>query len=127
MLIAGFNFFIGMFNFIPLLPLDGGHIAGALCEAIRRGFARLRGRPDPGYVDVAKLLPIAYVVASAVLVMGVVLIVADLVVPAPPRVLTRVRHVRSARPAGSMRLTGGVRTPDPLPMLGSRACPAGAT
>ena len=81
MLIAGFNFFIGMFNFIPLLPLDGGHIAGALWEAIRRGFARLRGRPDPGYVDVAKLLPIAYVVASAILVMGVVLIVADLVVP----------------------------------------------
>ncbi len=81
MLIAGFNFFIGVFNFIPLLPLDGGHIAGALWEAIRRGFARLRGRPDPGYVDVAKLLPIAYVVASAILVMGVVLIVADLVVP----------------------------------------------
>ena len=50
-----------MFNFIPLLPLDGGHIAGALYEAIRRGCARLRGRPDPGYVDVAKLLPIAYV------------------------------------------------------------------
>ena len=64
MLIAGFNFFIGMFNFIPLLPLDGGHIAGALWEALRRGFARLRGRPDPGYVDVAKLLPVAYVVAS---------------------------------------------------------------
>jgi membrane-associated protease RseP (regulator of RpoE activity) len=81
MLIAGFNFFIGMFNFIPLLPLDGGHIAGALFEAVRRGFARLRGRPDPGYVDVAKLLPIAYVVASFMLVMGVVLIVGDLVVP----------------------------------------------
>ena len=81
MLIAGFNFFIGMFNFIPLLPLDGGHIAGALYEAIRRGFARLRRRPDPGYVDVAKLLPVAYVVGSAVLVMGVVLIVGDLVVP----------------------------------------------
>ena len=61
---AGFNFFIGLFNFVPLLPLDGGHIAGALWEAIRRGIARLRRRPDPGYVDVAKLLPIAYVVAS---------------------------------------------------------------
>ncbi len=80
-LIAGFNLFIGLFNFIPLLPLDGGHIAGAMYEAIRRGFARLRSRPDPGYVDVAKLLPIAYVVASFVLVMGVVLIVGDLVVP----------------------------------------------
>ena len=81
MLIAGFNFFIGMFNFIPLLPLDGGHIAGALWEAVRRAFARLRGQPDPGYVDVARLLPIAYVVAACLLVMGVVLIVGDLVVP----------------------------------------------
>lgn len=84
MLIGGFNFFIGMFNFVPLLPLDGGHIAGALWEALRRGIARVRRRPDPGYVDVAKLLPIAYVMASALLVMGVVLIVADLVVPLHP-------------------------------------------
>ena len=81
MLIAGFNFFIGMFNFVPLLPLDGGHIASALFEAVRRGWARLRRRPDPGYVDAARLLPVAYVVASALLVMGVVLIVGDLVVP----------------------------------------------
>jgi membrane-associated protease RseP (regulator of RpoE activity) len=80
-LVAGFNFFIGMFNFVPLLPLDGGHIAGALYEGLRRGIARLRGRPDPGHVDVAKLLPVAYVVGLAMLVMGVVLIVADLVVP----------------------------------------------
>ena len=80
-LIASFNFFIGMFNFVPLLPLDGGHIAGALYEGLKRGFARLRGRPDPGHVDVAKLLPVAYVVGLAMLVMGVVLIVADLVVP----------------------------------------------
>jgi membrane-associated protease RseP (regulator of RpoE activity) len=80
-LIAGFNFFIGLFNFVPLLPLDGGHIAGALWEAARRGIARIRRRPDPGYVDVAKLLPVAYVVASFLLVMGVVLIVGDLVVP----------------------------------------------
>ena len=81
MLIAGFNLFIGLFNFVPLLPLDGGHIAGALWEAVRRGFARLRGRPDPGFVDVAKLLPIAYGVAVVLLVMGVVLIVGDIVVP----------------------------------------------
>ncbi len=80
-LVAGFNFFIGVFNFIPLLPLDGGHIASALWEAIRRGFARLRGRPDPGYVDAAKLLPVAYVVASCLLVLSLVLIVGDIVVP----------------------------------------------
>lgn len=81
MLIAGFNFFIGMFNFVPLLPLDGGHIAGALYEGVRRGFAKVFRRPDPGYVDVAKLLPIAYVVAGAFLLMSLVLIVGDVVVP----------------------------------------------
>ncbi|WP_181310539.1 M50 family metallopeptidase [Nocardioides campestrisoli] len=81
MLIAGFNFFIGMFNFVPLLPLDGGHIAGAAYEWVRRGVARVRRRPDPGHVDVARLLPVAYVVGMALLVMGVVLIVGDLVVP----------------------------------------------
>ncbi|MEZ5092225.1 RIP metalloprotease [Nocardioides sp.] len=79
--VAGFNLFIGLFNFIPLLPLDGGHIAGALYEAVRRGIARLRHRPDPGYVDVAKLLPVAYVVGAALLVMGLVLIVGDIVAP----------------------------------------------
>ena len=48
---------------------------------VRRGFARLRGRPDPGYVDAAKLLPVAYVVASCLLVLSLVLIVGDIVVP----------------------------------------------
>ena len=81
MAVATFNLFIGLFNFIPLLPLDGGHIASALWEALRRGVARLRGRPDPGYVDAAKLLPVAYVVASVLLVMGAVLIVADIFIP----------------------------------------------
>jgi membrane-associated protease RseP (regulator of RpoE activity) len=80
-LLAGLNLFVGMFNFIPLLPLDGGHIAGALYEAVRRGVARLLHRPDPGHVDVAKLLPVAYVVACALLVMGLVLIAGDIVAP----------------------------------------------
>ena len=101
-LIASFNFFIGMFNFVPLLPLDGGHIAGALYEGLKRGVARLRGRPDPGHVDVAKLLPVAYVVGLAMLVMGVVLIVADIVVPLhlelTPR-LTDGPHDRRSRSA----------------------------
>ncbi len=75
------NLFVALFNFIPLLPLDGGHIAGALYEAIRRGLARVRGRPDPGYADVAQLLPIAYVAASVLIVMGVLLVWADIVSP----------------------------------------------
>jgi membrane-associated protease RseP (regulator of RpoE activity) len=81
MLLGGINLFVGMFNFIPLLPLDGGHIAGALYEALRRGVARLFRRPDPGYFDVAKLLPVAYVMAGVILVMSVVLIYADIVAP----------------------------------------------
>jgi membrane-associated protease RseP (regulator of RpoE activity) len=75
------NLFVALFNFIPLLPLDGGHIAGALYEAVRRGFARLRGRPDPGYVDVAKLLPVAYVAAVVITAMGALLVYADIVNP----------------------------------------------
>jgi len=75
------NLFVALFNFIPLLPLDGGHIAGALYEGMRRGIARLRGRPDPGYVDVAQLLPIAYTAASILIVMGVLLVWADIVNP----------------------------------------------
>ena len=80
-LLGAINLFVGMFNFIPLLPLDGGHIAGALYEAVRRGLARLFGRPDPGHFDVAKLLPVAYVMAGVILVMSVVLIYADIVAP----------------------------------------------
>ncbi|MBA2560729.1 MAG: RIP metalloprotease, partial [Propionibacteriales bacterium] len=75
------NLFVALFNFIPLLPLDGGHIAGALFEAVRRGLARLRGRPDPGYADVAQLLPVAYGAAGVLIVMGVLLIWADIVNP----------------------------------------------
>ncbi|MFG1813015.1 M50 family metallopeptidase [Kribbella sp. NPDC049174] len=80
-LLASLNLFLALFNFIPLLPLDGGHMAGAIWEGIRRGFAKLFGRPDPGYVDVAKLLPVAYVAASVIVVMGVLLVIADIVNP----------------------------------------------
>ncbi|MEP6817578.1 MAG: site-2 protease family protein [Marmoricola sp.] len=81
MILGAVNLFLGMFNFVPLLPLDGGHIAGALYEAARRALAKLFHRPDPGYFDVAKLLPVAYTVAGALLVMSVLLIYADLVAP----------------------------------------------
>ena len=75
------NLFVALFNFIPLLPLDGGHIAGALYEALKRALARLFRRPDPGHVDTAKMLPVAYVVASIIAVSGAVLILADIVDP----------------------------------------------
>ena len=75
------NLFVALFNFVPLLPLDGGHVAAAFYEAVRRAIARLFGRPDPGPVDTARLLPVAYVVGGVILISGVVLILADLIDP----------------------------------------------
>jgi len=75
------NLFVALFNFVPLLPLDGGHVAAAFYEAVRRAIARLFGRPDPGPVDTAKLLPVAYVVGGVILISGVVLILADIIDP----------------------------------------------
>ncbi|GIH27413.1 putative zinc metalloprotease [Acrocarpospora phusangensis] len=80
-LLAGLNLAVGMFNLIPLLPLDGGHIAGGLWEGVKRGWARLTRRPAPGYVDVAKLLPLTYAMAVVLLFMGGLLIFADIVNP----------------------------------------------
>ena len=53
-LLGSVNLFVALLNLVPLLPLDGGHITGALYEALRRGLARLRGKSDPGPVDTAK-------------------------------------------------------------------------
>ncbi len=75
------NLFVALFNFVPLLPLDGGHVAAAFYEAVRRAIARLFGRPDPGPVDTAKLLPVAYIVGGVILISGVVLILADIIDP----------------------------------------------
>lgn len=80
-LLAGLNLFLGLINLVPLPPFDGGGIATTLYEAARRRLARLRGRPDPGGVDSAKLLPVTYAMAAVILVMSVVLIYADIVAP----------------------------------------------
>lgn len=80
-LLGAVNLFVALFNFVPLLPLDGGHIIGAIFEWIRRVAARLFGRPDPGYLDTAKMMPVAYAVFIFIAVSGVVLILADLIDP----------------------------------------------
>lgn len=80
-LIGGLNLFLFAFNLVPLLPLDGGHVLGALWEALRRGYARLTNRQDPGAFDAARLLPLTFIVAGAFMVMSLVLILADLFKP----------------------------------------------
>jgi membrane-associated protease RseP (regulator of RpoE activity) len=80
-LLASFNLAIAVFNLIPLLPLDGGHIAGALWEGLKRGWARLLGRPMPPPVDVARGLPIAYAAAILLVGMAVLMLYADIVNP----------------------------------------------
>ena len=80
-LAAGLNLFLFVFNLLPLLPLDGGHAAGAIFEGLRRQLARIRGKSDPGPADIARLLPLTYVVTLLMLVMGGIVILADFVAP----------------------------------------------
>ncbi|MFF8833568.1 M50 family metallopeptidase [Streptomyces sp. NPDC015131] len=80
-LLAGFNLSLFLFNMLPLLPLDGGHIAGALWESVRRNVAKVFRRPDPGPFDVAKLMPVAYVVAGIFICFTLLVLVADIVNP----------------------------------------------
>ncbi|SHM67168.1 M50 family metallopeptidase [Actinacidiphila paucisporea] len=81
MLVAGFNLSLFLFNMLPLLPLDGGHVAGALWESIRRHTARVFRKPDPGPFDVAKLMPVAYVVAGIFVSFTLLVLIADVVNP----------------------------------------------
>ncbi|MET7330174.1 M50 family metallopeptidase [Nonomuraea sp. NPDC005650] len=80
-LLAGFNLAIGLFNLIPLLPLDGGHVAGGLWEGIKRAYAKIMRRPEPAYVDIAKVLPLTYAIAFVMMIMAGLLVYADLVNP----------------------------------------------
>src|SRR5690606_41087369 len=60
LLFISLNFFVGVFNLLPLLPLDGGHIAIAWFERIRSWLFAKLGKPDPGRVDYFKLMPVTY-------------------------------------------------------------------
>jgi membrane-associated protease RseP (regulator of RpoE activity) len=81
LLIAALNIFVGAFNMLPLLPLDGGHVAAIVIERIRAWFARLRGRPDPGLVDMRKLVPVMFSIFMVLVFFSMVVLLADIVNP----------------------------------------------
>ncbi|HEY2550091.1 MAG TPA: site-2 protease family protein [Streptosporangiaceae bacterium] len=81
LIVISLNIFVGAFNLLPLLPLDGGHLALVIYEKIRSWLARLRRRPDPGLVDLEKLLPVSIGVFALLVGLAVVLIAADIFNP----------------------------------------------
>ena len=80
-ILASLNFALFAFNMLPLLPLDGGHVAGGVYEAIKKGIFRVLRRPNPGPADTALLMPLTWVVFIALMAMSALIIIADLVNP----------------------------------------------
>jgi membrane-associated protease RseP (regulator of RpoE activity) len=80
-LLGALNIALFVFNMIPLLPLDGGHIVVALWDGVRRAWAKLTGRPAPAPVDATRLVPLTVVVAIVLIGMGALLLIADLFDP----------------------------------------------
>ena len=81
LLLISVNFFLGVFNLVPLLPLDGGHMAIALFEKLRNTVRRLFGRAAAGPVDYYKLMPLTYAVVAVMGAFMVLTLTADIINP----------------------------------------------
>jgi len=81
MIFIGLNVFMGFFNLLPLLPVDGGHIAIAWFERARSWVAARLGRSDPGRVDYYKLMPLTYAVILIAGAFTLLTVTADVINP----------------------------------------------
>lgn len=81
LIVASLNIFVGMFNLLPLLPLDGGHMAVAIADGFRNFWAKRRGLPKPAPIDVERLTPITMVVFVLMAGLSIVLLAADIFNP----------------------------------------------
>lgn len=80
-ILASLNVALFVFNLIPLLPLDGGHVAVGLYEGAKRRIYRALGKSDPGPVNASKLIPVTLVVVGILGSMSLLLMYADIVNP----------------------------------------------
>ncbi|NNN19204.1 MAG: RIP metalloprotease [Acidimicrobiaceae bacterium] len=74
-LLFSINIFVGIFNLIPLLPLDGGHVIVAVYERLRSSKQRRY------HVDIMKLMPLTYVVVTVIVLLGVTALYLDVTHP----------------------------------------------
>jgi membrane-associated protease RseP (regulator of RpoE activity) len=81
LIVVSVNIFVGLLNLVPLLPLDGGHVAIVLYEKARDLVARMRGRPAPGLVDITKLIPVSLGVFAVIIGFSLILVLADIINP----------------------------------------------
>jgi hypothetical protein len=80
-LLMSLNVALFVFNMVPLVPLDGGHIAGAVYELVKRGIWRIRGKKWERPVDTGQMMPVAYFVAVLLIVLTIVLVLRDILNP----------------------------------------------
>ena len=80
-IIISLNIFVGIFNLLPLLPMDGGHLAIVVPSGAGPGWPGCAAGPTPGLVDMQKLIPVSVGVFALLVGFSLLLIMADIINP----------------------------------------------